>query len=623
MKSLKDLSLENISDNLQINQQILRLKNFKIPPALCDSIYLTYLRNIRDINEKDLEIFYSADFSISTLFINRKFYPYPQFFLKINAKDITEIKFSIDLNRNWIECVQNILKRLKTINKLIFHFIEETNENRTMKNVSGVVDTFNQFSLISNQTLTELKIYFSNENKFDIKEKSALLKMLKMSNKLKIFHLLDVFCAMNESENNLSDFYLSESLEELYLTIPLHSTFQEIKSLFQSLKNLRRVSIIFGVCPKKENIMACLQGLLTSSFTLEQLEIHWNNDVIFEYFDFIISYFPLLRRLHLSQFFAKKLSSKFFERRLSNRKGLTSLKLTCSKLSFNTLKMVLNVLENQVALNEFILDKIVFSEMDANLFQDIINGFSKLTKSLEITLDVYVKDYEDCTNFIRFIKNCKNINFSLHFFSPGYFHDSILKVLESNQACNYYQEINLPSFNIINTLEGFNFSMFLESFRKLEVMDLSFKKIEVKMVDDILSALVNSAETLKTLDLNCCKLEAKHSEKLKNLLQNCKRLEELKLDGNNGLLVESIINEIENLNTSLVVLSFSCSIKNSTNVFHLLGKLRNIRSIIISFNDGQVTEEMHEKFSNIMWDSYIYSLEYYPRHLTSYRKSLE
>lgn len=169
MKRLKEICMEIIHNNLQIIYWISRSNDWKIPFEICGSIYNFFSSNIYDFEEKDLEILYLPSFSISNLVISRKFYYFPEFFLKIRAEGIKKITLCINTEEGWFSCLENLIKRVKNVECLHLNFICIQEDVQTKIFNENLQKAFHLLSTFFGETLLELKIFFSEKFNLDMK----------------------------------------------------------------------------------------------------------------------------------------------------------------------------------------------------------------------------------------------------------------------------------------------------------------------------------------------------------------------------------------------------------------------------------------------------------------------
>lgn len=588
MKSLKDVCLKNICENLRFNHSIFEKLNLrKVPLAICDSIYSFYSENIEDIDERDLEIFTSSFFTISSLIINRKFIKFPQFFSKINTKMLKKVNCIIN-EENYINCLKNLFKngieRIEIFNIQFFtpisiHYMPSMKEedNEALELISDHLG----------ENFIELRIVFSIGLNVSGRVSMKLLKILEKNKNLKIFEFQNVYCM--GSDKCLQEVHsIHNNLEKMYINIPTNARSLKVNDFFNKFPNLVELSINL----RSSNLLLTIKGLLPLKMTLKKLEIFSNDLLDAASLDFILIHFKSLNELHFSRL---KYASQPFKVQTWNNKGLLRFRLTKPWLTSNDLNAIIFPLQkHKMILDEITVDRFYVRHVDEIFCQDLRN-LSKLSKIVNAHLHIL-----DSRNFPSFIKDFKNINFNIKLYN--YPIDKWFSIDKKSLICsNSISCLKLTDMDKEN-FKNCNISEFFSNFHCLETM--SFKDSDISEIfKDICIGLKYS---LKKILFSNCQLRKENGNCLKTLIRNCKTLESLKIhEDNRDLIDESILREIEK--TSLTYLSISCFY-----IVELLNTLKNLKKLEYFNLNSYLSIEDFNKMSNILNNlHYTFSKDYY------------
>lgn len=611
--SLENLSLEIICKNLQLI--FTGLKNWNIPLGLQNSIFLFFSKNMVDINEKDLEIFSSSQFSISLLILHRNFFKFPKFFSKINTELIKEICLFFDLDKNCYDCIEILSKRIQNIRKFYVDFSLQTKLNENENFSDGIVKALNLIVPFLGEELVEFVLtlpdYYSNAQKYFPKfEKN--LKICKNLKTLKITGRLLTHVELKSFEN----------IEELTIDVAFGLENEEKINFLNQFKNLKILSITWDMKPEIKINFTILKQFLLNSPTLKSLEIFSNCSILTDTFRFICETFQSLKKLTFNGCrYWGEILFKIQINNYNNTKNISTLKLSQEYIDLNDLKLIIEILKDKRYFNEIFIETSWSknSKNHSNLLE-YFNEMKKLVKELNINLSI---ENNDDFNKIFSLKESNlsiKLNFSRNPCETATFyhlnHQSFSFKFDIIKQLNFYN-VNLFKIfeNYRNTKEFFMKFSFLEK--------VCFHSMEINEIfNDISLGLLNSSNHLTDLNFFDCNLKSENRNCFKALIYGCNKLECLNIADNEEFINESILIDISNLSKNFEKLSFTCSIKFLPQIYKMIKEFRRMSNLSIAFTDGIYYENILKGISNVLWN---YSCSYFDEESswrTYYKKSI-
>lgn len=608
--SLQDFCTKNICNNLKLNNSIIKLKNWKIPLKTGNSIFSFYSKNVCNIDWKDLEIFHSSTISFSSLTLNKKFYRFPKFFLKIDVKSINELNCFLDFHGYWYHSLKILLKRINNIEILNIFIIFNLSKYKNFETCHQIRDVFNLFyEYLNKNLLIELRIYFSPIYQIDTKTMFVLRKFIRNCRNLKLFHFQNII--IDHVENHfLNDLNLSTFLKDLKIKIPSSFEFLKIVENLHQLNNLKILFIDLLNIFKTSAFDVILTALLRSKSTLEELKILLKIDEFIKNFKFLLKNFQLLKKIIISSTSLSDCQNNFIgiDDRL-NGEEFSILHIKRSSIQSIDIQNILDSLKDHHKVwDELVLEEFTFEDFSHIDLYKYINDLSKLAKRTLIFLQVDVYSYDIGENLIYTINNCKNIDF---FFSIDFkkdFYCSVLHGIESSQSFNTIRKLRLSEIFIGQACHHFDFKTFFEQFKHLETIDLSCNSLQ-EIMNKVCQGLLNSTNKLKEINFSNCSLKENNRDCFQNLLRNCSSLEILIIEYNGNFIDEKTLNLIGNYSSnSLMILSLSCSIQFIEEFLNIAKKLMGINRLKLVTNDGLIAGKLLERLSNIFMNGYFYSI---------------
>lgn len=293
VESLVEICLENVCQNLYFNAQMIKLKNWQFHNVLCNWIYSKYIKSVKEIKEKDLEMFYFPFFKLTSLNIMGKFYDFPQFFLTIRIEELKEIDWIIEVKNHsmdYLTCFENLSKRNLNLQimKLKFNFSFEI-----LSDLISMPILLKSLKLISNcasRSTIELRIRFENFQAFKhLDHFKGYISLMEKCENLKILEL-SIHKPIYIDEDNLkrlNNLPFSSTLTELYIHFHI-KTFKTFHNFFKQFQNLKIVIIkitdLIFYYENKDYYRRIFNRLFQSNMALEILDIQ---DKYFEKLDFI------------------------------------------------------------------------------------------------------------------------------------------------------------------------------------------------------------------------------------------------------------------------------------------------------------------------------------------------
>lgn len=610
--SLLNICTESVCKNLYLNAEMINYKEWTLSSSISDWIFLNYVKYTDFLNMEELEFFCFPFVKLTTLLITPKFYNFPDFFSKISIENVKEIDVTLiedSYGLKYLDCLQRLSEQKLSVQKLKLYFTfsfqcdvldrSETVEllEKSLRLISNYLDC----------STTELRIEaknYSNATSSNVFLEFA--NILKKCENLQILELNNRRRRGSEDTDLLSivNLPLSSSLNELKIHISI-KTFEIMENFLTQFKHLK----IFGLHLIEDEfidinydvVKKIFNDLLPSKDTLETLEIELPNNY-FEMPDFF-SDFKQLRTFHFNVkenvIFEFLLHYDEVIGWVNKKKSLISF--TESSQSRKIIHKLISLLQNRQSIFDQIVIFYVLEEreLDDNLDEKLLklSKYSKQPIRFYLFSENHEADYYNPYVF-QLLKNCKFIDFYLNFVLED--NDNELKLLGFE---SYLSTVDTDKV-IREEEERIDFESFFKNCRRLHAISFQHEVLN-EIFNDICRAILNSSETLQYIEFTGC-LNEKNSENFLILLQNCKRLSYIFINGSNSFAGKNFINkkilrEFENLGSSLTHLRFPCSMKYLDDVYRLARKLQDIQCFEMKIVSGELSLRNWNRFASIFY----------------------
>lgn len=279
---LKSLCLRKVCSNLNLQWMICRRNFWIIPEKLGNEIFEYFFKKkCYPLNKNHIKFFYKGSICLTRIIINDRMHKYPNFFASMDKRKLREIYDSSSSKTEKDECLKNLLKSTKNIEKLFLDCsIDTTFYKDYLKNS---FETVQEISLhgIDNKIkwLENFMTKFNHLIKVNLCSTSPMLALKDLSvshalkNCTKTIKELTIY-KVNLDFTNLVDFLNECSNLECFklidisnLYLPIHVIFENYsntnnfiktinlsKNSFMNINIIKDFSCLLNKFPKLENL---------------------------------------------------------------------------------------------------------------------------------------------------------------------------------------------------------------------------------------------------------------------------------------------------------------------------------------------------------------------------------
>lgn len=416
MKTLENLCLISISQNLNLNYHLCKRNKLKIPCKMGDKIMKSLFKMEKKLDENEVKIFEKDIMDLSQFYTNLTI---PDDYFRFETFQIRAYDF---LNNHHLDC-------LHLVNLKRFFLESESFKVYTKKLIVNKVNEFMDRTLSILKNFYRNSIFVEESIKFqDVSFKKSLnpvgLLIRNSFETLKSLHIENCMFEESSCRHLVSQIFYLKNLEELIFVesyscyidhLQLRTQFRKTEKefgkklkilkiptffylfnsyMFENLNNLQHLQIFDYDYPKTENIVRTFEVLSNQNLTALK-EFEFETEMMFEDVELaLVKFIKSLKNLEKID-----LSVPFWLKS-SRSEILTSLKNSCKTLQTFHLpylyrdhknKFLLELIENCQALKEISLDefKINWHDFALNLLIKIMNYCKSTIEKLDFT-DIYL-----------------------------------------------------------------------------------------------------------------------------------------------------------------------------------------------------------------------------------------